>query len=138
MNFNKVLLGGNITRDPEVSFTPSQMAVCKFGIAVNKSWTGQDGQKNEKTLFVDCTAFKKTAENINKYFRKGDPIFIEGELEFDTWTKQDGTKMSKHGVTVMNFQFIKPAEKDRTQYQAPQQKAEAYAGPSVPDDDIPF
>ena len=137
MNYNKVILAGRITRDPELSFTPSQMAICKFGIAVNKSWTGQDGQKNEKTCFVDCTAFKKTAENINKYFRKGDPILIDGELEFDSWTAQDGTKRSKHGVTIMNFQFVKAPEKDRTQYQS---QPQAPQGGLIPDDDmeIPF
>ena len=138
MNYNKVILAGNITRDPELSYSASQVAICKFGVAVNKSWTGQDGQKNEKTCFVDCTAFKKTAENINKYFRKGDPILIDGELEFDSWTSQDGTKRSKHGVTVMNFQFVKPPEKDRTQYK-PQPEATPQAG-LIPDDmdSIPF
>ena len=137
MNYNKVIMAGNITRDPELSFTPSQMPICKFGIAMNKSWTGQDGQKNEKTCFVDCTAFKKTAENINKYFRKGDPIFIDGELEFDSWSAQDGTKRSKHGITVMNFQFIKPPDPGRTQYSKP---AEQPATGLIPDDldSIPF
>lgn len=136
-SYNRIILMGNITRDPEVSFTSGQMAICNFGIATNKQWTGQDGQKNEKVCFVDCTAFKKTAENINKYFRKGDPILIEGELDFDSWTAQDGTKRSKHKVSVNNFQFIKPAEAGRTQYSKP---ADQPSAGLIPDDidSIPF
>ena len=105
-NFNRVLLLGNLTRDPQLSYTPSQTAVVDFGIAVNRRWTSQDGNQREETCFVDCRAFGRTAENINKYCRKGRPLFIEGRLTYDTWTGQDGTKRSKHRVTVLGFQFI--------------------------------
>lgn len=105
-NFNKVLLIGNLTRDPQLSYTPSQTAVVDFGLAVNRRWKGQDGENKEETCFVDCRAFGRTAENINKYMTKGRPLFVEGRLTFDSWTAQDGTKRSRHRVTVENFQFL--------------------------------
>lgn len=105
-NFNKVFLIGNLTRDPQLSYLPSQTAVVEFGLAVNRRWTGKDGSKKENTCFIDCRAFAGQAETINKYLSKGRPIFIEGRLEFDSWTAQDGTKRSKHRVTVENFQFL--------------------------------
>lgn len=105
-NFNKVLLIGNLTRDPQLSYLPSQTAVAEFGLAVNRTWTGKDGEKKEDTCFVDCRVFGKQAETINKYLSKGRPVFVEGRLDFDTWTAQDGSKRSKHRVTVENFQFL--------------------------------
>ena len=105
-NFNKVFLMGNLTRDPQLSYLPSQMAVVDFGLAINRRWTGKDGERKEDTCFVDCRAFGKLAENINKYLSKGRPLFVEGRLDFDSWTAQDGTKRSKHRVTVENFQFL--------------------------------
>jgi single-strand DNA-binding protein len=104
--FNKVLLLGNLTRDPQLSYTPTQTAVVDFGVATNRKWTGQDGSQREETCFVDCRAFGRTAETINKFFTKGKPIFIEGRLTFDSWTAQDGSKKSKLRVTVENFQFL--------------------------------
>jgi single-strand DNA-binding protein len=105
-NFNKVLLIGNLTRDPQLSYTPTQTAVVDFGLAVNRRWKGQDGESKEETCFVDCRAFGRLAENINKYLTKGRPLFVEGRLTFNSWTAQDGTKRSKHRVTVENFQFL--------------------------------
>jgi len=73
---------------------------------VNRKWTSRDGEKKEETCFVDCRAFGRTAENINKYLSKGRAEFIEGRLTFDSWTAQDGTKLSMHWVTVETFQFL--------------------------------
>ena len=105
-NFNKILLMGNLTRDPQLSYTPNQTPVVDFGLATNRRWTGQDGSQREETCFVDCRAFGRQAENINKYLSKGRLAFVEGRLTFDTWTAQDGTKRSRHRVTVENFQFL--------------------------------
>lgn len=105
-SFNKILLMGNLTRDPQLSYTPTNTAVADFGLATNRKWTSKDGTQKEDTCFVDCRAFAKTAENINKYLKKGMPVFIEGRLTFDSWTGQDGQKRSKHRVTVENFRFI--------------------------------
>ena len=105
-SYNKILLIGNLTRDVELSYLPSQMPVAAFGLAVNKKYTTAEGVKKERVCFVDCNAFSKTAETLVKYLSKGDPLFIEGELVLDTWTAQDGTKRSKHKVTVQGFQFL--------------------------------
>jgi len=105
-NFNKIFLMGNLTRDPQLSYLPSQTAVVEFGLAVNRNWTGKDGQQKQEVCFVDCRAFGGTAENINKYLSKGRPLFVEGRLTFDSWTAQDGSKRSRHRVTVENFQFL--------------------------------
>jgi single-strand DNA-binding protein len=105
-NFNKILLMGNLTRDPQLSYLPSQTPVVDFGIAVNRKWTSKEGESKEEVMFVDCRAFSRLAENINKYMKKGRPIFIEGRLVYDTWTGQDGTKRSKHRVQVDNCQFL--------------------------------
>jgi len=147
-NFNKVLLMGNLTRDPELSYTPNQTAVVDFGLAVNRRWTGRDGNQREETCFVDCRAFGRMAENINKYLNKGRPVFIEGRLTFDTWTAQDGSRRSKHRVTVENFRFL-PKTSDAEPGQSQQyeeisdsgtgQSSDAYAqGPQEQADDIPF
>ena len=105
-NYNKILLMGNLTRDPQLSYLPSQTPVVEFGLAVNRRWTGKDGSKKEETCFVDCRAYAGTAETINKYLSKGKPIFVEGRLDFNSWTATDGTKRSKHRVTVEKFEFL--------------------------------
>lgn len=105
-NYNKVLLMGNLTRDPQLSYLPSQTAVVEFGLAVNRRWTGKEGDKRESTCFVDCQAFGRPAETLNKYVKKGNPLFVEGRLDFNTWTAQDGSKRSKHRITVETFQFL--------------------------------
>ena len=105
-SYNRIVLVGNLTRDPQLSYTPNQTAVVDFGIAVNEKWTGKDGGQREETCFVDCVSFGKRAETINKYCSKGKPLFIEGKLTFETWKAQDGTKRSKHKVKVENFTFL--------------------------------
>jgi single-strand DNA-binding protein len=142
-NFNKVLLIGNLTRDPQLSYLPSQTAVVDFGLAVNRRWTGKDGQSRESTCFIDCRAFARQAETINKYLTKGRPVFVEGRLEYDTWTAQDGTKRSKHRVTVENFQFLggggNSGAKGGASYDtANSQDVPDSAPGGGPDDDIPF
>ena len=135
-NYNKVLLIGRLTREPQLSYLPSQTAVVDFGLAVNRNWTGKDGEKREETCFVDCRAFGRTAENINKYLSKGRSLFVEGRLTFDSWTANDGTKRSKHRVTVENFQFL-PATPPREANQT--QQSETKEGSNNTDtDDIPF
>ena len=105
-SYNKVILLGNLTRDPQLSYTPSQTAVVDFGLATNRKWSDQSGTAREETCFVDCTAFGKSAENINKYCKKGRPLLLEGRLTFSSWQGQDGTKRSKLKVTVERFTFI--------------------------------
>jgi single-strand DNA-binding protein len=139
--FNKVLLMGNLTRDPQLSYTPSQTPVVDFGLAVNRRWTSKGGEAREETCFVDCRAFGRQAENINKYLTKGRPVLVEGRLTFDSWTAQDGTKRSKHRVTVETFQFLPgtagaPPETPDENIQGPDSEVERPA--TGGGDDIPF
>ena len=155
--YNKIMLIGNLTRDPQLSYTPSQTPVVDFGLATNRKWTAQDGSQREDTCFVDCRSFGRQAETINKYLTKGSPVFIEGRLTFDSWTAQDGTKRSKHRVTVETFQFLRGQggqEERPTGYEtgavapaaaavsAPPQAPAPQASPAppvgIPEDEIPF
>jgi single-strand DNA-binding protein len=106
-SFNKVILMGNLTRDPQLKYLPNQMAIAEFGLAMNRKFRTQSGEDREEVTFVDCTAFGKTGELINQYFTKGKPIFIEGRIKYDSWDdKQGGGKRSKITVVIENFQFV--------------------------------
>jgi len=106
-SFNKVILMGNLTRDPQLKYLPSQTAVAEFGLAMNRKFRTQQGEDREEVTFIDCAAFGKTGEVINQYFTKGKPIFIEGRLKYDSWDdKQGGGKRSKVTVVVDRFEFI--------------------------------
>ncbi len=105
-SFNKVILMGNLTRDPELRVTPQGMAICKIGLAVNRTFKGSDGNNQEEVTFVDVDAFGKQAEVIGKFMNKGKPILIEGRLRMDSWTTKEGDKRSKMVVVVENFQFV--------------------------------
>lgn len=104
-NFNQVILMGNITREPSLSFTPNRTAVVEFGLAVNRKWKMQDGSQGEEVLFVECQVFGKRAEVVDKYFKKGSPIFVQGRLKLEQWDK-DGKTHSRIRVIVENFEFI--------------------------------
>ena len=105
-SFNRVIMLGNLTRDPQLTYLPSQTPVVEFSLATNHRWTGQDGSQREETCFIDCQAFGRQAENINKYCSKGRPLLIEGRLSFDQWETPEGVKRSKHRITVNTFTFV--------------------------------
>ncbi len=105
-SYNKVILVGNLTRDPQLSYLPSNTPVCEFGLAVNRRWRGQDGESRESVCFVDCRIYRKAAETFNQYMSKGQPVLVEGHLDFQQWETSDGQKRSKHMVIVQNFQFL--------------------------------
>ena len=106
--FNKVILAGNLTRDPELRYTPSGTAIAKFGLAVNRKWKdSQTNEMKEEVTFVDIDAFGRQAETIGQYLKKGRPILIEGRLRLDTWDdKQTQQKRSKLGVVLESFSFL--------------------------------
>lgn len=106
--FNKVILAGNLTRDPELRYTPRGTAVAKFGLAVNRKWKdGESGEMKEEVTFVDIDAFGKQAETIGQYLKKGRPILIEGRLKLDSWEdKQTQQKRSRLGVVLESFSFL--------------------------------
>lgn len=105
-SFNRVILAGNLTRDPELSYLPNGTAVCKFGLATTRKFRDKDGNPKEDTCFVDLTAFGRQGEVINQYMTKGRPILVEGRLNFRQWTDQEGKPRSKLGVVVENFTFL--------------------------------
>jgi single-strand DNA-binding protein len=106
-SFNKVILMGNLTRDPELRYTPKGTAVAKIGLAVNRVWTSESGEKKEEVTFVDVDIFGRTAENVGQYMRKGRPILVEGRLRLDQWDdKQTGQKRSRLGVVAETVQFL--------------------------------
>jgi len=106
-SFNKVILMGNLTRDPELRYTPKGTAIAKIGLAVNRVWTTETGEKKEEVTFVDVDVFGRTAENVGQYMRKGRPIMVEGRLKLDQWDdKQTGQKKSKLGVGAEPVQFL--------------------------------
>jgi|SRR5450432_1980719 len=153
-SFNKVILLGNLTRDPEVRYTPKGTAVTELGMAVNRVYTAENGEKREETTFVDVTLWGRTAEIAGEYLKKGRPVFIEGRLQLDTWDdKTSGQKRSKLKVVGEGLQLIgsrpgggggggggdeEGSSAPRASKAAPPPKA-ASAAPAGPDDDeIPF
>jgi single-strand DNA-binding protein len=109
--FNRVLLLGNLTRDPQMRYLPNQNPVTDFGLACNRRFKTATGEQRDEATFVDCTAFGRQAEVINQYCTKGKQILIEGRLKYDTWEdKNGGGKRSKLSVVVETFQFIGPRE----------------------------
>ncbi len=148
-SYNRIVLVGNLTRDPQLSYTPSNTAVCKFGIATNRKWRDRDGNTQEDVCFVDCTLFGKGGETFNQYMSKGRSVLVEGRLQLNRWTTPEGEKRSKHGVFVENFTFLgggrggeggrrDGAEPAAQTAQAPAGGAEYDAPPPPTDDDIPF
>ena len=147
-SFNKVILLGNLTRDPEVRYTPKGSAVADLGIAVNRQYTLENGEKREEVTFVDVTFWGRTAEVAGEYLKKGRPVFIEGRLQLDTWDdKQSGQKRSKLKVIGESMQMLgsrgggSPSDVDESERPARAGKPSAppKAAASEPDEDeIPF
>ena len=157
-SFNKVILLGNLTRDPEVRYTPKGSAVCDLGIAVNRVYTTDSGEKREEVTYVDVVLWARLAEIAGEYLKKGRPVFVEGRLQMDSWDdKQSGQKRSKLKVVADALQLIGgrpgagavPAEAGgeseegdrpaRTSGGKPSTPPSAKSAPAEPDEDeIPF
>jgi single-strand DNA-binding protein len=148
-NYNKVILIGNLTRDPELRYTPKGTAVAKIGVAVNRSWKTETGETKEEVTFVDVDSFGRQAETLGQYMKKGRPIMIEGRLRLDTWDdKQSGQKRSKLGVVMESFQFLDYGGRGSDEGSPAPQKAKPASGAAPPpsgaseeppsEDDVPF
>ena len=135
-SYNRIVLMGNLTRDPEVKETQSGVLVCKFGIATNHKYKSRDGEAREEVCFVECIAFAKAAETLGKYMAKGKSLLVEGRLKLDQWTTKDGEKKSKHTVAVEAFAFI--GRRDDTNTAPPAAVPTQDGAPVPPDDDIPY
>ena len=105
-SYNRIVLMGNLTRDPQLSYTPANLAVCKFGLAINRKSKDRDGNAREEVCFVDCTLFGRGGEVFNQYMSKGRSVLVEGRLTFDQWTTPEGQKRSRHQVVVDHFTFV--------------------------------
>lgn len=103
--FNKVILMGNLTRDPEVRTTPGGQSVANFSLAVNRTWKGADGNQQESVSYIDCVAWGRLGEVIAQYMQKGRPLLVSGRLDQRSW-EQDGNKRSKVEVIVEDFNFV--------------------------------
>jgi len=149
-SFNKVILAGNLTRDPELRYTPKGTAIARLGVACNRKWKSETGEMKEEVTFVDVDAFGKTAETIGQYLKKGRPILIEGRLRYDTWEdKQSGQKKSKLGVVLENFQFLDSGGgRGEGSPETPRARPASGSAPAAPEagdaepppehDDVPF
>jgi single-strand DNA-binding protein len=147
--YNKVILIGNLTRDPELRYTSQGVAIAKIGLAVNRSWRTESGETKEEVTFVDVDAFRKQAETLAQYLKKGSPLMVEGRLKLDQWDdKQTGQKRSRLGVVLEGFQFLgggsrneggvppaRPAAPPAAKSETPGADADA---PPPEEDDVPF
>ncbi len=104
--YNRVILVGNLTRDVEIRYSPSGSAIGKVGIATNRKFKSASGEQREEVMFIDLTFFGRTAEIANQYLRKGSKVLVEGRLVLEQWTAQDGTKRSRHSITVEILQML--------------------------------
>lgn len=140
-SYNRIVLMGNLTRDPQLSYTPANTAICKFGIATNRKWRDQEGNSREEVCFVDCALFGRSAEVFNKYMSKGRPVLVEGRLSLNRWTTPEGEKRSKHEVFVERFTFVGGREDEggvpSTEMGEGRAPAEAGAPAPAPDRDEP-
>ena len=150
-NYNKVILVGNLTRDPQLKYLPSQMAVVEFGLAVNHKYKTKSGEDREEVLFIDVAAFGRGAEVINQYCQKGRAIAVDGRLEWREWEDKDGNKRQAIDVIADSVQFLGGREEGQgggngftPQSDVPVNNSDfqpvaAPAGASTAaDDDIPF
>jgi single-strand DNA-binding protein len=152
-SFNKVILAGNLTRDPELRYTPKGTAIANFGLAINRKWKSESGESKEEVTFVDVEAWDRQGEVIAQYFKKGSPILVEGRLKFDQWEdKNTHQKQSKLRVRLESFSFIDTKGTDggalpdapRARPAASTPAPAAAAAPAEPEapepeqDDVPF
>lgn len=146
-SYNKVILIGNLTRDPENKAFANGNSVTEFSLAVNRKYQTQDGDKKEEVTFVGVKAFNKPGEVIAKYVRKGDPFMVEGRLSQDNWEDQNGNKRSKTYVMLEKFEFLKgqsdPSERQESQPEPPKPKPTASQSDmelndDPLDEDVPF
>ena len=152
---NKVIIIGNLGRDPELRYTPKGSALCEIGMAVNRKYKLESGEQREEVTFLDISFWGKQAEVVAKWMKKGRPLYVEGRLQMDTWDdKTTGQKRSKIKIVAEDFQFLggdrggeegghddehhAPAPRQASAPQAPRQAAPAPEAPALDDDDVPF
>ena len=121
INFNRTYTAGNLTRDPELRDTKSGTKVAGIAIAMNRQWKDKDGNQQQETEFQDITAYGKQAETIGQYFKKGDPIFVEGRLKTEKWEDKEGNPRSKKIIILENFKFFNTGKKQQEEQKSVKQ-----------------
>ena len=134
MNYNKVILGGRMTGDPQLKLTESGLDVCGFSLAINRK---RKEPEPDEVCFIDCTAFGKTASVIGKHFTKGEPILIEGRLKFRQWGGQSGKAEKKHEIVVDRFEFV-GGNRDSNAVESSTPQPGAPSTSPIEDNDVPF
>jgi len=144
-DLNKVMVIGNLTRDPEVRYTPKGTAVGELGLAINSTAKGSDGTTKEETTFLDVVVWGRQAETAKEYLVKGRPVFIEGRLQLDQWEGKDGEKKSRLRVVAERIQFLggRPEGGEKQQERRPRDnrmttESHAQTGTTEDEDSIPF
>lgn len=149
-SLNKVMLIGNLTRDPELRYLPSGQAVATFTVAVNRAYTSQSGEKKEEASFIRIVAWARHAEICNEYLKKGSQVFVEGRLQTRNWEAQDGSKRSTTEVVAQNVQFLSRTARAGAQQPAAEeepaifeessetQEARVADKEAKPEEDVPF
>jgi single-strand DNA-binding protein len=138
-SFNKVILIGNLTRDPELKFLPKGTGVCNISMAVNRRWKTEAGEEREDVYFADCKAFGKQAETLSQYVKKGHPLMIEGRLTREEWDdKKSGEKKSATRIMIESFQFLKSREEGAAPASRRDAAPAAAPKPDLDGDDLPF
>ncbi len=149
-SFNKVILMGNLTRDPELRVTSGGLSICKLSMATNRVYQTRDGERKEEVTYVDIDSFGKQAETISKYMSKGRSLLVEGRLKLDTWENQQGEKRSKMGVVLESFQFTggrgdnagsggdNQSGESRVERNSPPARPSAAPVDDIEEDDVPF
>ncbi|CAA6809562.1 MAG: Single-stranded DNA-binding protein [uncultured Sulfurovum sp.] len=144
--YNKVVLVGNLTRDVEIRYSQSGGAIGNVGIATSRKWKSQTGEQKDEVMFIDLTFFGRTAEIANQYLRKGSKVLVDGRLQLQQWTAQDGSKRSKHAIIVENLQMLDSKadaqnpnnnngyseQASPNNYGQPQEKQSGYGQPQAP------
>ena len=131
--YQNTVIVGNLGRDPEMRYTPSGVAVTSFSVAVNRRWTGPDGEQKEKTTWFRVTAWRKLAELCNQYLSKGRVVLVEGEVDASAWSGQDGQPRASLELTANNVRFIGGTGQGGGEYNAP-----AAEGSDIGEEEIPF
>lgn len=132
-NFNRVILAGNLTRDPDLKYTSSGIPVCKFDLAINSSYTDKQGEKKEDTSFVAITVWRKQAETVAQYLKKGSSVLLEGRLKQERWETQELEKRSKIVVVASSVRFLSPkAQDEKTPAPADEDNAQPESEEKIP------
>ena len=139
VNYNKVIIGGNLTRDPVAKELPGGRACCEFSVATNESWKDKDGNKQERTTFADVVVYGGLADVVTQYKVKGDSVLVDGRLEQQRWEDKDGNKRSRMRIVANDVRFVSSGERrERAEQAEPQQQAPVAPSGGPVDDEPPF